>query len=129
MILPHPYDLAAFAHVAAFIPPRIPEPLVLAQSPSRPREDWRLSPHEATALLSADAVVHVIDGADRSRWSRDAAVAALRDASAIRLTLGAHEVGFGLAVERRGEPTILMQTDRSRVRAWIAQQAARALKE
>lgn len=124
-----PFDLDQMGPIAALIRTRIPEPPVLAQSPSRPREDWRLSPHEATALLSADAVVHVISGADRSRWSRDAAVAALRDANAIRLTLGAHEVGFGLAVERRGEPTILMQTDRSRVRAWIAQQAARALKE
>lgn len=129
MILPHPYDLAAFAHVAALIPPRIPEQPVLARSPTRSREDWRLSPHEATALLSADPTVHIIDGDDRARWPREAALAALRDAKAIRLTLGAHEVGFGLSVERRGEPTILMQTDRNRVRAWIAQQAARAIKE
>lgn len=124
-----PFDLSAFAPIAAL---RIQEPPVAAPAralaPTAEPEELRLTAHEAGRLLPVGDVVHVI-GIQRDRWSRQRVREAMRTATRIRLTLSARSAGFGLSIDRAGEASLLIETDRNEVAAWLARQADRLTKE
>lgn len=124
-----PFDLSAFAPIAAL---RIQEQPVAASArvlaPVTEPEELRLTAHEAGRLLPVGDVVHVI-GIQRDRWSRQRVREAMRTATRIRLTLSARSAGFGLSIDRAGEASLLIETDRNEVAAWLARQADRLTKE
>ncbi|MDH2313378.1 hypothetical protein [Methylobacterium brachiatum] len=99
-----------------------------ALAPTAEPEELRLTAHEAGRLLPVGDVVHVI-GIQRDRWSRQRVREAMRTATRIRLTLSARSAGFGLSIDRAGEASLLIETDRNEVAAWLARQADRLTKE
>ena len=134
-----PFDPATLALIGAVLLPHLQEPAMAAPArapvaaPAPCFEDMRLTADEAIRMLVGGRYIHVIvsdeAGDSRERWTRGCVRDALVAARAIHLTLPAtRAIGFGLAVDRRQGGTLLIETDRNEVAAWLARQADRLVK-
>lgn len=122
-----PFDPDAFAPIAALLAQELPAP-ASAPTTSQPVGDLHLTPAEASRMLPPGDVIHVV-GVERDRWSPQRVRELLRTAIRIRLALAGRIAGFGLSVDRRGAESILVETDRDAVDAWLARQAERLVRE